>query len=159
MTAPREILEEVVMKLLIGVLIFALTAGCTGATSTVDSPSATSSQPAASAAPEFDTWEYRIRVVTVADNLEYPYSMTFLPDGGLLFTEMPGRVRLIRDGKLLPDPVATIPGVHHDKASKGLMDIALHPKFAENHFVYITYNKSGEKGVTEIGRASCRERV
>jgi aldose sugar dehydrogenase len=138
------------VKLFIGLLILALAAACSGGTSTVDSPPASAAQPAAPAAPEFDTMDYRIRVATVADHLEYPYSMTFLPDSDLLLTEMPGRVRLIRDGKLLPDPVATVPGVHHDKASKGLMDIALHPKFAENHFVYLTYNKAGEKGVTEV---------
>jgi glucose/arabinose dehydrogenase len=63
---------------------------------------------------------------------------------------MPGRLRLIRDGVLQPEPIAGIPEVYHSGASKGLMDIALHPKFAENRLIYFTYNKSGEKGVTEV---------
>jgi glucose/arabinose dehydrogenase len=122
---------------LVVVFSFLLVAACSRGTSAPD-------------APVFDTMEYQIRVATVADGLEYPYSMVFLPDGGLLVTEMPGRLRLIRDGKLMPEPIGGMPEVHHDGASKGLMDIALHPKFAENHLIYFTFNRAGEKGVTEI---------
>ena len=93
--------------------------------------------------------ENRIRVATVVDGLAYPYCFVFLPDGSILLTEMGGRLRLIRNGKLLPDPIAGTPEVYSDAPSHGLMDIALHPKFAENHLVYLSYNKSGEKGVTE----------
>ena len=69
--------EEPVVKLFISALIFTLTAACSGGTSTPENPPAAES--AAPAAPEFDTMDYRIRVATVADNLEYPYSMAFLP--------------------------------------------------------------------------------
>ena len=96
----------------------------------------------------FDTIEYQIRVVTVADGLFYPYSMAFLPDGGLLVTEMPGRVRLIRNGVLQSEPVGVVPDVYHSGASHGLMDVALHPDYAQNNWVYFTYNKAGENGTT-----------
>ena len=97
---------------------------------------------------DFQTAEYSIRVVTVAEGLSYPYSMAFLPDGDLLVTEMGGQVRMVQGGALLAEPVGVIPAVHHDGASKGLMDVALHPDFAENRLIYFTYNKSGEGGTT-----------
>ena len=101
----------------------------------------------------FDTAEHEIRLVTVAGDLAYPYSMVFLPDGDMLFTEMGGRLRMIRDGVLRRESIPGIPDVFHDGPSKGLMDIALHPNFAENNLVYFTYNKQGEDGVTEaLGR-------
>ncbi len=132
----------------VAALILTLAAACSPGSSAPENPPAAAA--ADPAAPVFDTMEYRIRLVTVADGLAYPYSMAFLPDGGLLVTEMPGRLRLIREGKLLPEPIGGIPEVHQDGASKGLMDIALHPKFAENHLVYFTFNRAGEKGVTEV---------
>ena len=102
---------------------------------------------------QFDTEEYSIRLVTVADGLAFPYSMVFLPDGNMLFTEMGGQLRMIRDGALLAEPIPGIPEVFHDGPSKGLMDIALHPDFADNNLVYFTYDKEGADGVTEaLGR-------
>jgi glucose/arabinose dehydrogenase len=130
----------------VAVLFFALAAGCSSQPPAPETPSAAAADPGA---PVFDTMEYKIRMVTVVDGLNYPYSFAFLPDGGILLTEMEGKLRVIRDGKLEPEPIAGIPPVVHDKATKGLMDIALHPKFAENHWVYFTYDKAGEKGVTE----------
>jgi aldose sugar dehydrogenase len=73
--------------------------------------------------------------------------MVFLPDGNMLVTERAGRVRVIRDGVLDPKPVAGVPEVYAKQLS-GLMDIALHPRFSENHFVYLTYTKPIAKGVT-----------
>jgi glucose/arabinose dehydrogenase len=129
----------------VAVLFFAVVSGCSSETT------APAAEPAAAAnpsAPVFETMEYKIRMVTLVEGLNYPYSFAFLPDGGILLNEMEGKMRLIRDGKLQPEPVAVIPVVH-DKATKGLLDIALHPKFAENRWVYFTYDKAGEKGVTE----------
>jgi aldose sugar dehydrogenase len=130
----------------VAVLFFILALGCSTETA---APETTPSAAPDPNAPVFDTMEYKIRMVTVVDGLNYPYSFAFLPDGGILLTEMEGKLRLIRDGKLDPEPIAGIPPVVHDKATKGLLDIALHPKFAENHWVYFTYDKAGEKGVTE----------
>jgi glucose/arabinose dehydrogenase len=98
---------------------------------------------------EFNTGEgQKIRVVVVTKALENPWSMAFLPDGGILVTERPGRLRIVRNGRLEPQPVpggpvgyvageSGLPGAVH-----GYMDIALHPRFSENHYIYLTYNKS-----------------
>src|SRR5262245_2912938 len=58
---------------------------------------------------EFKTDTQKIRVVTLADGLDSPWSMAFLPDGDILFTERPGRLRIIRGGKLQEDPIAGVP--------------------------------------------------
>lgn len=103
----------------------------------------------------FDTTEYRIRVVNVAGGLSYPYCLAFLPDGSMLVAELEGRLRRIRDGALIPEPIGGMPKVYYAAGQAGLMDIALHPNFAQNHFVYFTYNKPGEKGATmAIGRGA-----
>jgi len=91
----------------------------------------------------FDTAEqHKIRVSVVAKGLEHPWSLVFLPDGSMLVTERPGRLRIVRDGKLDPKPVTGVPAVRLI-GNSGLMDVALHPKFAENKLVYLTYNKPG----------------
>lgn len=89
--------------------------------------------------------DHRYRVVTVADGLVQPWGMAFLPGGDLLVTEKPGRLRVIRDGRLLPDPVPGTPEVH-DQGQGGLLDIELHPDFATNRLVYLTYSKPLEGG-------------
>jgi glucose/arabinose dehydrogenase len=66
--------------------------------------------------------------------------LAFLPDGSMLVTERVGRLRIIRNGVLDPQPIAGVPVVRAAGLS-GLMDIALHPRFAENGFVYLTYTK------------------
>ena len=109
----------------------------------------------------FDTAEgQNIRVVVVTKALEYPWAMAFLPDGSMLVTERPGRLRIIRKGVLDPKPVAGAPASYWAGESggpgavHGYMDIALHPRFAENHFVYLTYTKplDGGKRTTAIAR-------
>ena len=80
-----------------------------------------------------------IRLV-VTKGLQQPWSMAFLPDGGILVTERPGRLRIVRNGVLDPAPVKGLPAVQAAGLA-GLMDIALHPRFAENSLVYITYHK------------------
>ena len=88
-----------------------------------------------------------LRVVTVVDGLEHPWSMAFLPDGDLLITERPGRLRIVRDGVLLPEPVAGTPEVRA-RGQGGLLDVHLHPAFADNGWVYLTYSKPVPGGVT-----------
>ena len=88
----------------------------------------------------FDTAEqHRIRVSVVA-RLSHPWAIAFLPDGGMLITERPGRLRIVRDGVLDPQPISGVPPVRTD-GNGGLMDIALHPQFAANGLVYLTYTK------------------
>jgi aldose sugar dehydrogenase len=88
----------------------------------------------------------RFRVVVVTKGLVNPWSLAFLPDGNMLVTERPGRLRLIRHGVLDPQPIAGVPEVRAMRLN-GLMDVALHPHFSENRFVYLTYTKPGDNGL------------
>jgi aldose sugar dehydrogenase len=95
---------------------------------------------------EFDTAEkQKIRVSVVTKGLSHPWSLVFLPDGSMLVTERPGRLRVIRNGVLHPTPISGVPRVRTD-GNGGLMDIALHPRFAENRLVYFTYTKPVDNG-------------
>jgi len=88
----------------------------------------------------------RIRVVPLATGLVHPWSIAFLPGGQtMLVTEQIGRLRIIRDGVLDPQPVWTAPS---SPGSDNLHFVAVHPQFAENHFVYFSYPKRGERGIT-----------
>jgi glucose/arabinose dehydrogenase len=92
------------------------------------------------------------RVVTVADGLVNPWSMAFLPGGDMLVTERPGRLRVIRDGTLLIDPVPGVPEVFA-QGQGGLLDVVLHPDFASNRLVYLSYSKPvGEGSTTAVAR-------
>ena len=95
---------------------------------------------------EFDTAEHqRVRVRVVVRGLSHPWSLVFLPDGAMLVTERPGRLRIVRDGHLDPNPIAGVPRPRTD-GNGGLMDVALHPQFADNRLVYLTYTKPVENG-------------
>jgi len=94
-----------------------------------------------------------IRVVVFARGLERPWSIAFLPDGDMLVTERPGRLRFVRaDGTLEPEPITGVPEVRAVGLS-GLFDVALHPNFAANGFVYLTYNKPGAERASLLGVA------
>src|SRR5687767_11467833 len=82
------------------------------------------------------------RVVTVVDALEQPWSIAFLPGGDMLVTERPGRLRIVRQGKLLPQPVEGVPAVFHSSQG-GLLEVMPHPNFAANRLVYLSYSKPG----------------
>jgi aldose sugar dehydrogenase len=103
----------------------------------------------------FDSEEHRYRVVAVATGLEHPWGMAFLPNGDLLVTERPGRVRLIRDGRLRPDAVAGGPEVVA-RGQGGLMDVVLHPEFETNALVYLSYSKGRADGRTTTAVARAR---
>lgn len=83
--------------------------------------------------------QHEIRMI-VTKGLNQPWSMAFLPDGGILITERAGRLRIVRNGVLDPNPIAGMPKVQAGGIS-GLMDLALDPRFNENKFVYFTYHK------------------
>jgi glucose/arabinose dehydrogenase len=90
----------------------------------------------------------QIRVVTVATGLVHPWSIAFLPDGrSMLVTERDGRLRIIRDGTLAPDAVWTSP-TPRGQGSDTLHALAVHPQFAQNGLVYVSYPKQGERGNT-----------
>ena len=103
----------------------------------------------------FETGLHKIRVSTVATGLANPWSLAFLPNGDLLVTERPGRLRIIRGGALDPQPISGVPAVRAAVLG-GLHEIALHPKFAENNFVYLTYAKAGEKNLSTTALARGR---
>ena len=84
--------------------------------------------------------EHRNLRLAVTKGLAHPWAMAFLPDGGILVTERAGRLRLIRNGVLQAEPVSGVPAVAGGFLN-GLMDIALHPQFAKNRWIYFTYHK------------------
>jgi glucose/arabinose dehydrogenase len=90
----------------------------------------------------------KIRVVTVASGLFHPWSLSFLPDGRtMLVAERHGKLRMIRDGSLLPEPVWTSP-TPPGQGGDALHAVAVHPEFAKNNLVYMSYPKQGERGST-----------
>ena len=92
------------------------------------------------------------RIVILAEGLNHPWGMTFLPDGGVLITERSGQLRLFKDGRLAPGAVSGVPQVAA-RGQGGLLDVALHPAFAENGLVYLSYAGPGEGGTsTEVAR-------
>jgi glucose/arabinose dehydrogenase len=80
----------------------------------------------------------KVRVEVVAKGLEVPWAIAFAPDGRIIFTERPGRVRVIEKGQLRPQPLATIPDCVH-RGEGGLMGLALHPRFARTRWLYLAY--------------------
>jgi glucose/arabinose dehydrogenase len=94
------------------------------------------------------------RVVTVVEALIQPWSIAFLPDGDMLITERPGRLRIVRQGKLLPQPVEGVPTVLHSSQG-GLLEVMPHPNFASNRLLYLSYSKphaDGKQSTTAIAR-------
>ncbi len=101
----------------------------------------------------FSSEQHEFRLTTVVHGLVYPWSLTFLPGGDMLVTERVGRLRIIRNGEMRPEPVPGVPKVALG-GQGGLLDIALHPKFAENRLIYLSYVGAGEGGSgTEVARA------
>lgn len=100
----------------------------------------TSGLPAAGQAPVLRSAYHDYRVVTVVQGLERPWSIAFLPGGDMLVTELPGRLRIVREGGLLEEPVAGVPEVLAE-GQGGLLDVILHPDFSSNRLIYLSYSK------------------
>ncbi|RPI55361.1 MAG: PQQ-dependent sugar dehydrogenase [Acidobacteria bacterium] len=102
--------------------------------------------------------ERELSLVIMTTALEQPWSMAFLPDGSMLITERPGRLRIVRNGVLDPTPVQGLPPVQTGGEGhlQGLMDVALHPAFSENKWIYFAYHKPapGGEGATTLARAT-----
>ena len=96
--------------------------------------------------------EHSFRLVRVVEGLEQPWSLAFLPDGRMLVTEKAGRLRVVSQGRLEPQPIEGLPRVTvHGQG--GLLDVALHPDFSKNGLLYLAYAARGEDGVgTELAR-------
>jgi glucose/arabinose dehydrogenase len=116
--------------------------------------------PTASAAGEtIRSEQASFRVETVAAPLENPWGMAFLPDGDILVTERPGRLRLIRAGRLEPGPIAGVPPVFA-VGQGGLLDVAIHPDYAENGWLYLSYagiDEAAGGASTQVARARLGE--
>ena len=153
------------------VLGLVLTGGCMQATE----PAAVASTPPP-APPDplvFDTWVpgscspngqpqgqcppgdlFRVRLVPVAEGLTSPRNLSFTPDGDALVTELPGRVRLIHDGVLSPEPLGGWPV--EGLAAGGLQAAIVHPQFATNRSVFLYYVKSDADAKTTLALARAR---
>jgi glucose/arabinose dehydrogenase len=103
----------------------------------------------------YETADVTIRVEKVADGLANPWSLAWLPNGDLLITERPGRLRVFRNGALDPEPIAGVPQVRVT-ALGGLLEVLPHPGFAQNQLLYLTYAKGGEGTLATTALARAR---
>ncbi|MGD2166516.1 MAG: PQQ-dependent sugar dehydrogenase [Gammaproteobacteria bacterium] len=111
--------------------------------------------PPMSALPQiFESSDYTIRIVEVAAGLSNPWSLAFVPNGDILIVERVGALRIVRDGVLDPQPIAGTPEVHTTILG-GLLDVVLHPQFADNDLVYLSYSKAMDAthSTTAVARA------
>lgn len=119
------------------------------------SPSANTAAPApvAQTTPTNGTTQ-GFRQTKVLEGLENPWSMAWLPDGTMLITERPGRLRIVRNGKLDPTAIAGVPEVLAT-GQGGLLDVSVHPRFSENRWIYLTYaHGTRDSNRTRLARAT-----
>lgn len=107
---------------------------CAGANAQFQSP------PLGEGPWDFQTFQAKIHVEVVARGLVHPWSVAFLPNGDKLVTEREGKLRLIHEGVVDPEPIAGVPEVKAQQLL-GLMEVLLHPNFAQNNLLYLTYHK------------------
>ncbi|MGE5802906.1 MAG: PQQ-dependent sugar dehydrogenase [Gemmatimonadota bacterium] len=110
------------------------------------------------AAQTFNSRHYRIRAVTLTDDLDHPWGLAFLPDGRMLVTERVGRLRIVAANGTLSAPIAGVPEVDAD-GQGGLLDVALAPDFAQSRTIYLSFAEPGEGGGsgTSVARARLGE--
>jgi glucose/arabinose dehydrogenase len=107
----------------------------------------------AAAQEVFKSAQHDFRLTTVAEGLVNPWSMAWLPDGDMLIAERPGRLRIVRNERLLPTPVVGVPDVFAE-GQGGLFDLLPHPNFAANRLLYLSYARpKGEGSTTAVIRA------
>ncbi|MCP4993647.1 MAG: PQQ-dependent sugar dehydrogenase [Gammaproteobacteria bacterium] len=93
------------------------------------------------------------QVVKIVDGLEHPWGMAFLPDGRILVTERPGRLRIVEQGRLDPQPISGLPSIAAE-GQGGLLDVVLHPDYQNSGWLYLSYVTEGDGGMgTEVIRA------
>jgi glucose/arabinose dehydrogenase len=116
----------------------------------------TYAQPAGDTVVESE--KHAFRVETVVDGLEIPWSIAFLPDGRLLVTEKEGRLRVVEEGRLVPEPIAGTPKVWSG-GQGGLLDVAVHPEYEENGWVYLSLSDPGDddSAMTMVVRGRLRD--
>lgn len=106
---------------------------------------------------DFKTEAENVHVSVVTKGLDHPWGLAILPNGDMLVTERAGRLRLVHNGVLDPTPLGPLPELRA-RSLGGLLDIALHPNFGQNHLIYFTYVKPGPPenpahATTAVGRA------
>ena len=108
-----------------------------------------------------DTEEANFRIVRIVEGLEHPWAMAWLPDGRMLVTERPGRMHLI-DGESVSE-LTNLPPIHHEEDQRtapqggsqaGLLDVAVHPDFDQNGWIYFTYSSPGDADGVDEERAT-----
>jgi glucose/arabinose dehydrogenase len=130
-------------------LLLAFLAGC-AAQANVDAQAPRSPTPRSIEAP--------VRVETVARGLEHPWGLEFLPDGRMIVTERPGRLRIVTPDGHLSEPLSGVPRVFAE-GQGGLLDVALSPSFAKDRMVYLSFSEPGEGGAaTAVARGKLGER-
>ena len=135
----------------VGTIALLSTTGCKNQANTSTAQPSTGSS--AIAQPENSSSNPNFQNVTLIDGLENPWGIDWLPNGNMLITERPGQVRLVQNGTLTSNPIPGVPNIFTENQG-GLLDIALHPQFAENRLVYFTYSDgTSSANQTQIGRA------
>ena len=110
-----------------------------------------------SAAPQvFESRHYRIRAVTITDDLDHPWGLAFLPDGRMLVTEREGRLRIVSSDGMVSDPISGLPDVEAE-GQGGLLDVALAPDFTQSRMVYLSFSEPGDDGT--LGTSVARGRL
>jgi len=136
-------------------LALLLGGGCARADAPADAPKtdAPAAAPIEAVDPSQAPEATGFRQTVLVRGLEHPWALAWLPNGDLLISERPGRLRVVRGGVLDPEPVAGVPEVLAS-GQGGLLDVALHPRFAENRLVYLTYAAgTPEANHTRLARA------
>ncbi|MDJ0508927.1 MAG: PQQ-dependent sugar dehydrogenase [Crocosphaera sp.] len=124
--------------------------GCLSASNSSDNSTI---QPTTKQTSQPSQTQPEIKQVTVIEGLENPWGMDWLPNGDILITERPGRVRLVKNGKLEPQPIQGVPEVLA-VGQGGLLDVGVHPNFRENGYIYLTYaSGTRNNNQTNIARA------
>lgn len=142
------------IKMTLSISCLALLVGC----SFLKNPLSVSSQAESSLNSPFVSQSnvvvaQNFNTTTVLSGLEHPWGMAWLPDGAILVTERPGRLRIVRNGVLEPQEIGGVPEVFA-VGQGGLLDVALHPDFASNGWLYLTYaHGNREANRTRVARA------
>jgi aldose sugar dehydrogenase len=111
----------------------------------------------AMAAQTFDTEKGKISVDVVAEGLPYPWAIDFLPDGRMIVTERSGKMRIITEGGGVSEAIQGVPDVDA-RGQGGLLDVAVHPGFADNRLIYWTFSEAGQGGnSTAVARGRLSE--
>src|SRR5919106_2852462 len=96
------------------------------------------------------------RVTDVARGLVHPWGLAFLPDGRMLVTERPGRLRIVQPDGTVSAPLAGVPRLAAE-GQGGLLDVVVAPDFAQSRTIYLSYSEPGEGGT--LGTTAARARL